>query len=151
MKGGRKLLDRRVTYIRRIQEMTEIYYADKQMMHINRRPEQLLQDWLINLGSSVQAKKEAARRQLQVSQYLPILIDPEWRVVFFPLHRQNDYCQLFINSDYFLKVQNEVIYLTNGDTVSWDCSSHFINRQYQRSLMLIDAQRKIRAQYSLHY
>ncbi|KAA1042619.1 competence protein ComK [Macrococcus equipercicus] len=125
---------------------SEIMLRNGRILKVDREPEQLLNETLIYLGSNLKARRSAAKHVHQIKQFIPIVIDSETGITFFPLHRQTDYCRYYINSFYYLNYADQQITFTNQTCLKIALSEAFVRRQYEKSLTMMDSQKKIREQ-----
>ncbi|TDM12419.1 competence protein ComK [Macrococcus lamae] len=125
---------------------TEIMLKNGRMITTEIDPEKLLNQTLIYLGSSIKARRTTAKKIFNIKQFIPVVIDSDIGMTFFPLHKQSDYCRYYINSYYFLDYTEQQIIFTNKTRLKISLPEAFVRRQYEKSLSMMDSQRKIREQ-----
>lgn len=125
---------------------TEVVLRNGNIISVDTDPDKLLNQTLILLGSNMKARRTTAKKVHKIKQFIPIVIDSEMGIAFFPLHKQTDYCRYYINSNYFYDYVDEQIVFTNNAILLSSLPESFVRRQYERALSMVDYQKKIREQ-----
>lgn len=86
-----------VLYIRVHQRKTQIV-AETQTLMIEEKAVDLLENWCLTFGSSLRGSADVVKHHLNVTQKLPLLVDPSGRLFFFPtLSHEHPEC-IWINA-----------------------------------------------------
>ena len=116
---------------------------------INQRAYEIMENSCEYYGSSYKGRLSAAKKMLNSSYKIPIVIEESENIIFFPTKSSllEDCC--WINHNYikkYYKVENKIrIVFTNGEEREFDISKLSLENQIYRSSMLelISRKRKI--------
>ncbi|WP_165980613.1 competence protein ComK [Macrococcus carouselicus] len=142
-----------VVYIRRTNDtkgMTEIAFYDGETEWVTHTPDQLLNETLRMLNSSLTASRESMKSMMKYTQYAPVIIDAPLNLVFFPLHTRDSYEMWYINSQHYLQAidyDRTTIYFTNGRSLTVDEKASHIMKCQNKALLATDFYSKVRKRF----
>ncbi|GGA98456.1 hypothetical protein ERX37_04715 [Macrococcus hajekii] len=142
-----------VVYIRRSNStsgMTEIAYYDGKTERVDKTPDQLLNETLHMVNSSLTASRESMKIVMKYSHYPPVVIDASQNFVFFPLHKRQSYEMCYINNQHFLQAidfEDTIIYFTNGRSLIVPDKADQIEKHQLKAIKATDYFTKLKKRF----
>ncbi|MCE4955696.1 competence protein ComK [Macrococcoides caseolyticum] len=126
---------------------TAVYAIDGTMRIVEERAEALLNHTLIYFGSDIKTRRQSAKVLIHKSHHLPIIIEPTLEWMYYPVHKEKKFFQMYIHYKMIFHFEGNkeetTLYFINGTEITVAQNVSFIKKQHDKALYLADLQSKI--------
>ncbi|MBQ5153022.1 competence protein ComK [Macrococcoides caseolyticum] len=137
-----------------VEGRTELRRFNEQTIIMDRAADQLLDDTLVLLGSSLKTRKSSARVLMRTKKYIPIMMEAHLNWAFFQVHQNKQHYKAYINQKYVTYIEGSDEYtditFLDGAKLRLPQKVKHVQKQYEKCICFVDTQHKIIKRQSLY-